>query len=113
MATITPLIPTGLTDGQALLVAQTATAGDTFHTAHATAFDEVWMWAMNKHSATVTLTVEFGGAAAGQNLKVDLPVNEIVLVIAGARLTNSKTVKAFAGTTNVIALFGNVNRYTP
>ena len=112
MSTITPVIPSGLTDGQALLVAQTATAGDTFHTAHATALDEVWMWAMNKHTATVVLTVEYGGAGAGQNLKVDLAPNEIALVLPGARLTNSKTVKAFAGTTNVIALFGNVNRYT-
>lgn len=112
MSTVTPVVPSGLTDGQALKITTTATAGNTFHTADASAKDEVWMWAVNKDTVNRLLTVEFGGASADQNITVDLPPNEPILVLAGPRITNSKTVKAFAAVANVVAVWGNVNRYS-
>ena len=41
MATFTKLKLSGSTDGKAIKVVQTATAGTTIHTAHATALDEI------------------------------------------------------------------------
>ena len=47
MATFTKLKLSGSTDGKQIKVSQTATAGTTIHTAHATSLDEVWLWAVN------------------------------------------------------------------
>ena len=112
MATFTRVVLSGAADGTAVKVAATATAGTTIHTAHATAIDEVWLWAYNSHTADVVLTIEFGGATApDQNIVQTIPLKTgLVAVVPGLCLTNSLTVKAFAGTTNVITLSGYINR---
>ena len=112
MATFTRVVLSGAADGKAVKVAATATAGTTIHTAHATAIDEVWLWAYNSHTANVVLTIEFGGAdAPDNNIVVTVPFKSgLVAVVPGLVLTNSLTVKAFAGTTNVVTLSGYINR---
>lgn len=109
---LTTVIPSGTTDGQALIISQTATPGNTFHTADAAAKDAVILWAVNMHTADVDLTIEFGGAATDQNIKVTLEPKVPTPVLTGARLTNSKTVKCFASVTNVVKVWGNVDRHT-
>ena len=112
MATFTRVVLSGAADGKAVKVEATATAGTTIHTAHATSLDEVWLWAFNSHTADVVLTIEFGGATApDQNIVQTIPKNAgLVCVVPGLILTNSLTVKAFAGTTNVVTLSGYINR---
>src|SRR5688572_41539 len=117
MATFTRVVLSGAADGKAVKVAATATAGTTIHTAHATAIDEVWLWAFNSSANDVLLTIEFGGATApDNNIVVTIPKSNanpaagLVAVVPGLCLTNSLTVKAFAGTTNVVTLSGYVNR---
>lgn len=112
MATFTRVVLSGAADGKAVKVAATATAGTTIHAAHATAIDEVWLWAYNSHTADVVLTIEFGGATApDNNIVLTIPkAVGLVAVVPGLCLTNSLTVKAFAGTTNVVTLSGYVNR---
>jgi hypothetical protein len=102
----------GSTDGKQIKVAQTATAGTTIHTAHATALDEVWLWAVNSSTSAVKLTVEWGEATAPDgNVEVTVPAESgYMLVIPGMILTNSLVVKAFAATANVILINGYVNR---
>ena len=114
MATFTRVVLSGASDGKAVLVAATSTAGTTIHTAHSTSIDEVWLWAYNSHTADVLLTIEFGGATApDNNIKVTIPYKAgLIAVVPGLCLTNSLTVKAFAGTTNVITLSGYCNRIT-
>lgn len=113
MATVSPIIPSGSTDGAPVKITATATAGTLFHTADASGKDEVWMWAVNRDTVNRLLTVELGGATAPDfNVTIDLPPNEPILVLAGVRLTNSKTVKAFVAAANVVSVFGNINRYT-
>lgn len=111
---ITAVIPSGSTDGAPVKVAATATAGTLFHTAAASpAIDEVYMWATNTDVVDRALTVELGGATAPDfNVKMTIPAGDTVLVLAGQRITNAKTVKAFAAAANVINMFGNINRYT-
>ena len=112
MATFTKLKLSGSTDGKQIKVAATATAGTTIHTAHASALDEIWLYAVNSNTAAVKLTVEWGEATAPDgNVEVTIPAESgYMLVIPGLVLTNSLVVKAFAATANVILINGYVNR---
>jgi hypothetical protein len=111
MATFSKEFLSGSTDGLGVLVAATATPGTLVHTAHATGKDEIWIYATNNDTVAVTLTVEFGDATATNNIVLQIPSKSgLTLVAPGLVLTNSKTVNAFAGTTNKITLTGYVNR---
>ena len=100
-------------DGLGIEISQTATAGNTIHTAHTTSYDEIWAWANNNSTATKRLTVEWGGVAStDDHIVVDVPPIGAPpsLIIPGLILTNSKLFLAFCETTNVISVFGYVNR---
>jgi len=108
----------GSTDGKAIKITQTATAGDTIHTAiagtTAGTYDEIWLWAYNGHTADVVLTIEFGGATVpDQNIVVTIPFKSgLIPVVPGLLLQNGMVVKAFASVANVITLIGFVNAIT-
>lgn len=108
----------GSTDGKAIKVVQTATAGDTIHTAvagtTAGTFDEIWLWAYNGHTSTVTLTIEFGGASVpDQNIVVTLASKSgLIPIVPGLILQNGMVVKAFASSANVVTIIGFVNTMT-
>jgi hypothetical protein len=104
----------GSTDGRNIKVAATATPGTAIHTAHATAQDEIFLWACNTDTTDRKLTIEFGGVTAPDDLfEVTVPAEDgLMLVVPGLRLTNSVLVKAFAATANVIVVTGHVNRIT-
>jgi len=113
MATFSKVLLSGSTNGKAVKVAATATAGTTIHTAHATALDEIWLYAHNSSAAPVKLTLEWGEATAPDgNIEITIGTEGagLVLVSPGLLLTNSLVVKAFAATANVITLTGYVNR---
>ena len=114
MATFSKLKLSGSTDGKQIKVVATATAGTTIHTAHATALDEVWLWAVNSDTTARKLTVEWGEATAPDgNIEVTIPAESgYLLVVPGLILTNSLVVKAFAATANVLLINGYVNRIT-
>lgn len=82
----------------------------TIHTCHATAMDEVWLWAYNYNAAKQLLAVYFD---ATQALGYEIPPSSgLVLVVPGMCFTNSVVIAAgtqFAGDVNV---FGHVNRIT-
>ena len=115
MATFTKLKLSGSTDGKAILVVQTATAGTTIHTAVSgtSSFDEVWLYAHNSSASSVKLTLEWGEATAPDgNIEINIGAEGtgLVLVSPGLLLQNSLVIKAFAATANVITLTGYVNR---
>lgn len=114
MATVAKQKLSGSTDYKQIKVVATATAGTTIHTAHATALDEIWIWAVNSSSADVKLTIEWGEATAPDgNIEVTVTFETgYALIVPGLILTNSLVVKAFAATANVILLNGFVNRIT-
>lgn len=118
MATVVKRKLSGSTDGKAIKITQTATAGDTIHTAVSGttdgSYDEIWLWAYNGHSADVVLTIEFGGAIVpDQNIVLIVPYKSgLIPVVPGLILQNEMVVKAFAGTANVITIIGFVNRIT-
>lgn len=115
MATFTKQLLSGSTNGKAIKVAATATAGTTIHTAVSgtSSLDEIWLYAHNSSASTVKLTLEWGEATAPDgNIEINIGAEGtgLVLVAPGLLLQNSLVVKAFAGTANVVTLTGYVNR---
>jgi|TARA_B100001964_G_C14177786_1_gene574670 hypothetical protein len=117
MATFTKTKLSASTDGRAIKVAATATAGDTIHTGSGTAttYDEVWIYAQNTSASDVKLTLEWGGTTAPDDL-IELTITAeagLTLVAPGLLIKGNASpliVKAFAATTNVITLHGYVNQ---
>jgi len=119
MATFTKQILSGSTDGKAVKVAATATAGTLIHTGSTTTttLDEVWIYAVNTSASAVKLTIEWGEATAPDgNIEVTVqPEAGLVTVIPGLLIKGNATaltVKAFAETANVICIHGFVNQIT-
>jgi hypothetical protein len=109
---------TGSTNGRGVKVAATATTGTTIHTAvsgtTAGTYDEIWLWAYNGDTASITLTIEFGGTSVpDDNIVVTLASKSgLVPIVPGFILQNSCVVTAFASTANKIVLYGFVNAIT-
>lgn len=107
MAVPTQVVLSGSTDGMPIVIAATAT---TVHTAGATGYDKVWLWASNVTAAVATLTVEWGAATdpAGYLIKAySIPANSAPIPIAtGQAIKNSKVVKALSGTASAINVTG-------
>lgn len=114
MATYSKVKLSGSTDGRMIKVAATATLGTTIHAAHATALDEIWLYAVNSDSTARKLTIEFGGATSPDNLieQTIQPESGLVIVVPGLILTNSLSVTAFCATADVVMIGGFVNRIT-
>lgn len=118
MATAVKRKLSGSTDGMPIKVVATATAGTTIHTAvagtTAGTFDEIYLYAYNGHTTTVTLTIEYGGATVpDQNIIITLAAKSgLTLLVPGLILQNGLVVKAFASVANVITLSGFVNSIT-
>jgi hypothetical protein len=115
MATYSKQLLSGSTNGKGILVAATASAGTVIHTAVSgtSSLDEVWLYAHNTSASSVKLTLEWGGVTSPNDLiEVTIPVDGtgLVLVAPGILLQNGLIVRAFAGTGNVINIFGYVNR---
>ena len=115
MATFTKTLLSGSTNGKAIKVAATATAGTTIHTAVSgtSSLDEVWLYAHNSSASTVKLTLEWGEATAPDgNIEINIGAEGtgLVLVAPGLLLQNSLIIKAFAASASVVTLTGYVNR---
>ena len=114
MATFTKLLLSGSTNGRGILVAATATAGDILHTATNTAneFDEVYLYAYNGHTADVEWTIEMGSVTGPDDHNVvTIPFDTgLILVVPGNVFNGGVIVRAFAAVTNVITIYGFVNR---
>jgi len=119
MATFTKNALSGSTDGRAVKVVATATAGTTIHTGSATAttYDEIWLYAQNTSAADVKLTLEWGGVTSPDDL-IEVTITTeagLVLISPGLLLKGNATpliVRAFAASANVITLHGYVNQIT-
>jgi hypothetical protein len=118
MATFTKVALSGSTQGRAIKVAATASSGTTIHATGTSAsiLDEVWLYAYNSSASAVVLTVQFGGTSTpDDDIKLTIPAaSGLTLVVPGLILSGTgsaaNTVRAYAGTTNVITISGYVNR---
>lgn len=103
----------GSTNGKAIKIVQTATPGTAVHTAtsSSSSWDEVWIYAVNTYSSSVTLTLEWGSyTAPDNNIPIVIPAySGILLVAPGFILQNSLAITAFASVANVIMVYGYIN----
>jgi hypothetical protein len=111
MATYTKLNLSASSNGRPIAVAATSSSGTLLHTAHATAKDEVWLYATNISSGAVDLTIEFGGTSASDRIIQSIPAKSgLAIDVPGVPLTGGVAVRAYAGTASVINIVGWVNR---
>lgn len=123
MATLSKLAlqQTTMTTGTGLgvLVVATATAGTVVHTAAnvATTIDEIWLYAVNTHTSSIKLTIEWGETTE-PNGNIELTIaaeSGLVLIAPGLVLQGNATpkiIRAFAATASEIVIHGYVNRVT-
>lgn len=103
--TIEKVALSGLTDGIPLLITGTNTAGaQTVHTAHATKYDRVTLYAWNSSASDVDLTLEVGGTSSP--IVVTIPAKSAGVPLPDIEITNSTVIEAFAGTGSVIRIGG-------
>jgi hypothetical protein len=109
---VTKTLLSGSTNGRGIKVVATSTLGTTIHTAHATALDEVWIWAVNSDSTDRKLTIEFGGVSSPDDLiEFTVPAEDgLHAMVPGIPVTGSVVVTAFCATANVVMVHGYVNR---
>ena len=121
MATFNKELLSESVNGKAIKVSATAigTSPTLIHTGSATStvFDEVWIYAQNNHTSDVALRLGFGGVSDPDDI-IEFTVKTkagLFLIVPGLVLKGNATpltIKASAGTTNVISLSGYVNRIT-
>lgn len=119
MATFSKTKLSASTDGRAVKVVATATAGTTIHTGSSSAgvIHEVWLYAMNSDTSPHKLTIEWGGTTSPDDtIEVTVPLEGgLMLVVPGLVIVGNATpliVKAFADAANLVTLHGFVNVIT-
>jgi hypothetical protein len=114
MATYSKQQLSGSTGGKQIKISTTATPGTLIHAAVAgtSDWDEIWLYATNSSEANVSLTLEWGGTTAPDDLiTVAVPSKHgLILIIPGLLLQNGLEVRGFAKTADVIVISGFVNR---
>lgn len=113
MATYSKTTLSGSTNGRQIKVVATASAGTLIHTAHATALDEIWLYAVNDTATDRLLTIQWGGTTATDD-DIEFTVkaqNGLYLIVPGLILTGGTIVRAYcAAAANAIQISGYVNR---
>jgi len=113
MATYSKALLSGSTNGRQIKVVATASSGTLIHTAHATALDEIWLYAVNDTATDRLLTIQWGGTTATDD-DIEFTVkaqNGLYLIVPGLLLTGGTVVRAFcAAAANAIQISGYVNR---
>lgn len=120
MATFSKVLLSGSSQGKGIKVAATSSTGTTIHATGSSSsiIDETWLWCVNSSSTAVKLTVQFGGTTSPDNdIEVTVPGESgLMLVVPGFSVTGTgaaaTTIYAFAGTANVLVIYGYVNRIT-
>jgi hypothetical protein len=116
MTTFTKVPLSASTNGKGIKIVQTASAGDTIHTAVSgtSSLDEIWIYVVNTDGANRGITVQWGGTTdPDDSITAYLDSQSgLLLVVPGLILQNSLIVKAFATVANKLVVFGFVNRIT-
>ena len=121
MATYSKQLLSESTDGRAKKVVATAIGSSPtlIHTGQTSTsiLEEVWIYAQNNHTSDVALRIGFGAVSDPDDI-IEYTIKTkggLYLVVPGLLLKGNATpltIKASAGTTNVISLSGYVNRIT-
>ena len=117
MSTFSKKHISGSSGGSPIKVTATSSPGTNIHSTltSSTAIDEVWLYATNTSVSSITLTLQWGNTAnPDDHIVAVIPPLSTVTLIPGHTLSGTgsaaRSVAAFAGATNVINIFGYVNR---
>lgn len=117
MATYTKEVLSGSTYGKQIAVGATSGTGTLIHTTGTSSSvkDEVWLYATNIDTIQQDLTIQYGGSATGDTLKVGIPAaSGLSIILPGTILTGDgstgSSIRATATATNVINVTGYINR---
>lgn len=105
-------------NGKRILIAATGSASATpLHTAVAgtSAIDEVWLYAYNDATSSLTLNILWGGIVEPDDVNRVTIASRTgrTLVVDGQILQNELTISAYAQMGNMINIDGFINRITP
>lgn len=117
MASFTKNKLSASTDGKAILIANTASAGTTIHTgsSNASVKEEIWLYAVNTDTTDKKITVEWGSNTSPTDFIefVVKPENGLYLIVPGLMLvgnaTTAPTVKVWANVANVVSIHGYIH----
>ena len=90
------------TNGRQIKVVATASSGTLIHTAHATAWDEVWLYATNSTAADITFNLLFGGTS----FTTDILFEGVIEAYSGSVLICPGLIARGDGTTG-FSIYGN------
>lgn len=115
MATYTPLILSGSTNGRPIQVNATASPGTAIHTVSTAtgAVEDVFLDIYNTATQYRLVVVEFGSTATTSHLYARIPgVDGPYRMVSGLRLNGATgiSISAFATATGNIVIAGGVNR---
>ena len=101
---------TGSISGTGIKVNSTS-SGLEVHTHDATfnqsLFDELYLWAYNSHSSSVTLTLQWGGTTDPDNLiPIALQPGSYLQVVAGQHIGGNLAVNAIASVADKVIIYG-------
>lgn len=116
-ATATKIMLSGSTNGKGIKIVHTSSANDeTIHQAGNTVatMDEVWLFCWNGDTVDRTITLEWGGTTSPDNTIVQtVPTKSGLYCLSpGLCLNNNLTITCFAEVTNLLVVYGYVNRIT-
>jgi hypothetical protein len=100
----------GSTSGQPIQVTATVTPGDTIHTVPADRNDIISLEATNRHTANVTLVIEWGTTGTAASMEYTLTKQTTTPIVVGRSLSDGGVVTAFCATTAVVNITGEVAR---
>lgn len=104
----------GSTNGLPINIIGTTSASPTLlHTAHATDYDEVWLFAANYSSVDAFINLMLGGSSAHQILEVPIPAKRgLIPILSGqGTFTGGSVISAYTPSSgNIISITGYVNR---
>lgn len=102
------------TNGRQIEVTSTTSSGaNLIHTSVSgtVSIDSITLVANNTSASSVDLTIEYGGTGQSDLMVFALEAKETQkILLLNFRLNNGLTINAFAGTGNVINIYGHVNR---
>ncbi len=107
--TILDKLLSGSTNGRPILVAANASPGTLIHTAVAGTDkkDKVWLYVHNNDTEERLLTLEWGGTATGDQIKLKIPAQGSRPVeIPGYPLNNGLSIRAVGDAANVLVIEG-------
>ena len=118
MATVTPRLLSGSTNGRGIFIASaTAASGTLLHTSVSgtgvNTFDEVYLYAMNLTTVARKLVLNAGGTTSGDKVRFTVPSSSggLFLLLPGTRYNGAVTIRGYAtSASKALAVHGYVNR---